>query len=341
MMSGSRQTLRMLAGWLGIVALVELLLLRTGTRTLIHIPGLGQFDTSIGILNESGRFAYYLAAVLLISILIYLSRILWQAGTRTSKVISGLLGLFLAVVLAGRTGLITSTAVGWFSLLMLIALLVSTWSGVKSIPRALFVAAWALVAWVVIGQELGGGLSGQSVDILVIAGEGLLLLAGVTAPLLVSARPTTASLVAGFGAFLAVAAGFSFGGSTLSILTLWNLGVPGWFSPIAYGLAFGGLVVAVWTALTSKESLAAAAIALLVAGGVGTISTYQTALVFTSVLLLGVTSSRPDLSRSTQPDDPAPLCWPGRPNVPGLGQRPSPPPSHQSGDNASQGAGGN
>ena len=43
-MSGSRQTLRMLVGWLGIVVLVELLLLRTGTRTLIHIPGLGQLD---------------------------------------------------------------------------------------------------------------------------------------------------------------------------------------------------------------------------------------------------------------------------------------------------------
>lgn len=295
MMSGSRRTLRMLAGWLGIVALVELLLLRTGTRTLIHIPGLGQFDTSIGILNEVGRFAYYLAVVLLISTLLYLGRVLWQAGSRTSKVISGLVWLFLVVALAGRTGLITSTAVGWLSLSVLVALLASTWSGVRSIPRALFVAAWVLAAWAVVGQDVGRGLSGQSVDIFVIAAEGLLLLTGVTAPLLVSERPTTRSLVAGFGAFLVVATGFSFGGSTLSILTLWNLGVPGWFSPIAYGLAFGGLVVAVWTSLTGREILTAAAIVLLVAGGVGTISTYQTALVFTAVLLLGVTTNRPSL----------------------------------------------
>lgn len=292
MMSGSRQTLRMLAGWLGIVVLVELLLLRTGTRTLIHIPGLGQFDVSIGILNEVGRFAYYLAAVILVSTLIYLGHILWQTGTRTSKVVSGVVWLFLAVALAGRTGLITPTTVGWLSLVVLIALLASTWSGVRSIPRALFVAAWVLAAWAVLGQDVGRGLSGQSVDVLVVAAEGLLLLAGVTAPLLVSERPGTRSLVAGFGAFLVVAAGFSFGGSTLSILTLWNLGVPGWFSPIAYGLAFGGLVVAAWTALANKERLVAAAIALLVAGGVGTISTYQTALVFTAVLLLGLVSTR-------------------------------------------------
>lgn len=295
MISDSRQTLRMLAGWLGLVALAELLLLRTGTRTLIHIPGLGQFDVSIGILNEVGRFAYYLAAVLLVSTLIYLGRILWLTGTRSSKVISGVVWLFLTVALAGRTGLITSTAVGWLSLLVLVALLVSTWSGVRSMPRALFVAAWALAAWAVLGQDVGGGLSGQSVDILVIAAEGLLLLAGVTAPLLVSDRPAAPSLVAGFGAFLVVATGFSIGGSTLSILTLWNLGVPGWFSPIAYGLAFGGLVVGGWTAMANRQTLTATAIALLVAGGVGTISTYQTALVFTAVLLLGVVSTRPGL----------------------------------------------
>lgn len=292
MMSVPRQTLRMLTGWLAIVALVELLLLRTGTRTLIHIPGLGQFDVSIGVLNEVGRFAYYLAVVLLVSTLIFLGRIFWLAGTRTSKVISGLVWLFLLAALVGRTGLTSPIAVGWFSLLVLIAVFALTWNGAKSIPRGLFVAAWTLAAWAVLGQS-GAGLSGQSVDILVIAAEGLVLLAGVTAPLVVSERPTTHALAAGFGAFLVVAAGFSFGGSTLSILALWNLGVPGWFSPIAYGLAFGGLVVAVWTAFRGRESLTVAAIVLLVAGGIGTISTYQTALVLTAVLLLGVVRTRP------------------------------------------------
>lgn len=118
-----------------------------------------------------------------------------------------------------------------------------------------------------------------------VVAESLLILAGVTAPLLVRGGVGKSALVAGLVASLAVAAGFSVGGSTLAILALWNLGVPGWFSPLAFGLAFGGLVAAVWSALAAQERLTAVSIGLLVAGGVGTISTYQTGLVLAAIAI--------------------------------------------------------
>jgi hypothetical protein len=77
------------------------------------------------------------------------------------------------------------------------------------------------------------------------------------------------------------------GASTLSILVLWNLGVPGWLPGIAYALALGSLVATLLSALASGRRLTAIGLVLLVAGGIGTISTYQTGLVLTAVLLLG------------------------------------------------------
>lgn len=57
--SSERHTVAGVSGLLGVLALAELILLRTGTRALIHIPGLGRFETPIRILAEVWRFAYY------------------------------------------------------------------------------------------------------------------------------------------------------------------------------------------------------------------------------------------------------------------------------------------
>jgi hypothetical protein len=85
-----------------------------------------------------------------------------------------------------------------------------------------------------------------------------------------------------------VAAAFAGGASTLSILVLWNLGVPGWLPGIALAVAFGGLVTSLWSALAGGERMTAVGIVLLFGGGVGLISTYQTGLVLAAILVLGV-----------------------------------------------------
>jgi hypothetical protein len=83
-----------------------------------------------------------------------------------------------------------------------------------------------------------------------------------------------------------VAAAFAGGASTLSIMVLWNLGVPGWLPGIAFALAFGGIVTAVWSAMASGDRVTAIGIVLLLGGGVGLISTYQTGLALAAILLL-------------------------------------------------------
>jgi hypothetical protein len=131
-------------------------------------------------------------------------------------------------------------------------------------------------------------LTGGKVDILVLSAESLLVLAGATSPLLLEKTPSKSALAAGVGAAVVVAAAFAGGASTLSILVLWNLGVPGWLPGIALAVAFGGLVTSLWSALAGGERMTAVGIVLLFGGGVGLISTYQTGLVLAAILVLGV-----------------------------------------------------
>lgn len=296
--------LRTLALWLGVAVVLELVFLRTGTRTLVHIPGLGRFEVPIGMLGEVGRFAFYLSLVLVVATLAYIGWSCWTRRTRAGRLVGGFALTFLLAAGLGRLGIVTDPAVAWFALFTMVGTLLVTWNGVRSIPVALFVTASALSTWSVLGQGTGGGLSGQAVDVSTVTAEALLILTGVTAPLLVAGRVTRSALLAGLVVVVGVSAGFSVGGSTLAILTLWNLGVPGWFAPIAYGFALGGLVVTLWSAISARMTTTACAVVLLVGGGIGPISTYQTALALTAVLLLGITKfeSPTDLE---QPDETA------------------------------------
>jgi len=112
-------------------------------------------------------------------------------------------------------------------------------------------------------------------------------------------------MIAGVAAFAVVGAGFWAGSPTLSILTLWNLGVPGWFSPIVYGLAFGGFLVAIWSAFNSRQVTIATGLLLMVAGGVGPISTYQTALALTAVTLIGLAVGASDIESAPENEEEA------------------------------------
>jgi hypothetical protein len=281
-------TLRPLAGWLGVVVLAELVLLRSGTRTLIHIPGLGGFETTIGLVSEVGRLAYYLAVVLVIVVLGYICHAGWSARTFAGSVVSGLVAVFLVAALLGRVGVIPVSAVGWVSLVVLVGLFLAIGVAARSVPVALFVAAWVFASWSVLGQEIGGGISGRAVDLTTVAAEGLLLLAMASTPLLAGRKIPTAAIVAGSAVFVVVTAGLQAGSATLSILTLWNLGVPGWFPPVAYGLAFGGLTVALWSSLAARSALTSCGLVLMVGSGVGPISTYQTGLAVVAVVFLGI-----------------------------------------------------
>lgn len=271
---------------LAVSVLAELFLLRTATRTLIHIPGVGDLEAPIRVVAEVGRFAYYLAVV---SVTVTLA-ILGVRHVRSAspwRVIAGVMTLALLLIAAAvRLEGVRPETAGWLTLAVLVVVTWTTWRGVESIPVGLFVLGSVAAGWSSLGQVAGSGLTGTQVDMLVLAAESLLVLAGATSPLLLGRPPTRSALAAGAGATVLVAAASAGGASTFSIMVLWNLGVPGWLPGIAFALAFGGVVTAIWSAMASGDRVTATGIVLLLGGGVGLISTYQTGLALAAILLL-------------------------------------------------------
>lgn len=271
---------------LAVSVLAELFLLRTATRTLIHIPGVGDLEAPIRVVAEVGRFAYYLAVV---SVTVTLA-ILGLRHVRSAspwRVIAGVMTLALLLIAAAvRLEGVRPETAGWLTLVVLVVVTSTTWRGVESIPVGLFVLGSVAAGWSSLGQVAGSGLTGTQVDMLVLAAESLLVLAGATSPLLLGRPPTRSALVAGAGATVLIAAASAGGASTFSIMVLWNLGVPGWLPGIAFALAFGGVVTAIWSAMASGDRVTATGIVLLLGGGVGLISTYQTGLALAAILLL-------------------------------------------------------
>ncbi len=273
--------------WLTVFVVAELLLLRIGTRTLIHIPGLGRFETPIRVLAEAGRLAYYAAAVLLMGVLVSMAYVRFK-NRNPNNMLGGFAVVgFLLVAGAGRIGVVSLSVVGWCLVAALVAALVAGWRGRGSVPLALFALGVVAAGWSALGQGAGGGLTGRQVDSLLIIAEISLVLAGLTAPLLLEEPPTRRALLIGLGAAIVTTAMLSVGPSTVWILVLWTLGVPGWLPGIVYAFALGGLVTTWWSALGSGQWHIGVGLVLLTAGGVGAISTYQSGLVLAGVLLVG------------------------------------------------------
>lgn len=275
---------------LAAAVLVEFVLLRTATRTLVHIPGLGSYETPIRVVAEVGRYSYYLAVVLLVATLSMLShRSLRRRDVRGWLIGGGTL-LFLVLAGAGRMGLLSQAAVGWSSIAIIVIITATLWRGLQTLPLGLFVVGTVMAGVAVLGQGSGGGLSGRQVDLFILAAEISLIAAGVTSPLLLRSAPRSGAIVVGGIAAVLVAGALVGAGSTLSVLLLWNLGVPGWLPGLGYALAAGALAITLTSALADRQVLAAAGVLLLVAGGIGLMSTYQTALVVAGILIIGWSS---------------------------------------------------
>jgi hypothetical protein len=286
-MSRSRVLLPALLWLLTVSAVIELLVLRTATRTLIHIPGTERFETPIRLLAETGRLAYYLAAVSLTVALTTLALVGLRSRSSRRVASGAAVVVFIAVAVAGRVEILPWRVAGWATLAILVLVGLMGWRGLPSLPVGLFVAAFVAAGSSVVAQVAGTGLTGGQVDALVWASEFSLVAAGLATPLLLKRAPGKSSWVIGaITATLAVGA-FISGASTITILVLWNVGVPGWLPGVAYALAFGCLSATLWSAVVRGERSVAIGVVLLTAGGVGLMSTYQSGLVLAGVLLLG------------------------------------------------------
>ena len=280
--TADRPLLTALAG----VAVVELVLLRLGTRTLIHIPGLGRFEDPIHIVAEVGRFAYYLAVVLLLSTLVTLAYRGFQERSLQSSGNGAVVVGFLLVAGAGRLEMIPPPWVGGYATLAMVIVLVFGWKGWRSVPLLMFVVAALAAGWSALGQEFGAGFAVDQVDTLLLVAELALVLAGITSLLLLNQRPSRSVLLGGVATTVLFTTILVAANSTMSILLLWTAGVPGWLPAISYGVALGGLVITGWSALSTGQWSVGLGLVLLAAGGVGMISTYQSGLVLAGLLLI-------------------------------------------------------
>lgn len=101
----TRSPLEVVLSIVPVVALAELLLIRTFYRVGIFIPKRGPFRTIYAVLTDAGSFAFNLSTVLVLFALAMLASLAWRRGRRP---VASTLGVFLAgslvAMLPGATG---------------------------------------------------------------------------------------------------------------------------------------------------------------------------------------------------------------------------------------------
>ena len=118
--------------WLTVFVLAELFLLRIGTRTLIHIPGLGRFETPIRVLAEAGRFANSAAVLFLVAVLVSMAYVRFKSRDPSSMLAGSAAVGFLLVAGAGRLGVVSLSVVGWSLSAALVVAVLAGWRGRRS-----------------------------------------------------------------------------------------------------------------------------------------------------------------------------------------------------------------
>lgn len=286
--SPARIDLRWLALATAVVAAVEMALLRVLTRTVIHIPGLDWFRSPYRIVTEAGRFALYLAAVLLVVLMTLAAVRAWDRGGR--PVTAVLLG-FLVVAAGVRLGLVGETVSGTATALLVLAAVVAPpgWSTARRLPLIAMAVAFAITAAVDILGSAAPGVRLPTAG-LIQAAEALALL-GAAALALVAPRPAVRkAAIAGVVVAVLVAAALMRAEATTEILLLWNLGVAGYFHPLFYAVACGALTYAGVRSGLERDAAAVAGILLVLAGGIGLHSTLQSGELIMGLTLLAFPS---------------------------------------------------
>ncbi|MFN8036427.1 MAG: hypothetical protein U0V73_10870 [Acidimicrobiia bacterium] len=265
-----------------VVAAVELGVLRLFTRTIVHIPGAAGLSPILSAVSTVGRFAYYLASVLLVATLVVLAAAF--RDRRGGAVGAAVVVAFGAVALLARAGF-----VGDVGLALLVCGCVAAMgmintrvhSGRTRLPVLLFVAAFLLAGLYAVVQAPGVAepFAARALSPVLFATEALAVAAALASPVMLTRRPSRR--VSAIGAAVALGA---FGvlvanPSTTKILMLWTFGLAGYFPSWVYGAALGAVTVTVVGLVREDRGAAALGIALVVMGGIGLHSTYQSALV--------------------------------------------------------------
>lgn len=269
------------AAWLAAAAVIELVVLRSFTRTAIHIPGMEAMATPYRLLTLAGRFDYYMAAVLVAGCLPLAALALGGRCGRAGLLAAAGIGVFAMTAFATRAGILGELlppALVTLSL-ALIVLGIAFVHRRLAIALAVYVAAFALASADAVGQAAAQeGLPQLDGRNLLWASE--VVAVGAAISLYLAFRVGRDSRSARFGlAAAALTAIVLIGGaSTAKILLLWNQGMTGTLPAIAYAVAVGLIAATITGLIQERRWLAASALLLIVLGGLGLHSTYQSGL---------------------------------------------------------------
>lgn len=299
-------------GWLvevtALTAAAELLVLRLFTRTIIHIPGAQDAAGPLSLVAWAGRYAYWLAVLALVATLAVLVR---ELGARRCVIATTAVVVFLVSAAGARAGAVGDAALALAVCLSVLLLATAAWpalAGPGRVVLSAFTAAFVVSAVYALAQSgaiIAAPTSGRTAPLLVTA-EGLVLAGGALTPSLVpKAGDRRAAFVGGL-AGIAVFGALAASASTTKILLLWNLGLAGYFPAPIYGVVAGTIVYTGIALARAGRHRSAFALALVVIGGIGLHSTYQSGLVIAGLALLGpldaaLPSGRGALSPAARP----------------------------------------
>jgi hypothetical protein len=305
----------LLAAGLALASLTELLILRTFTRTAIHIPGLQALKEPYEGLAFTGRYAYFVSvALLLVALPVLVSR-LWAGRTTAGRIGAASVAFFAigaalaALQAADRLVIDAVTA----SAVVMLAMAAAGRVELRATAPLLFAAAFALSAGHTLAQGAAQqGLGSGSADWMLHAAEIAGVAFAISTPLLVSRQPGRASLAAGGIVGLVTLAAFLGNGSTSRILLLWNEGLSGTLPAFAYAVAGGALAAAMVEALRLRRATLLIALLLLTTGGIGLHNTYQTGLVIAGLAILCLGAFEPQEAAQEVSNEQRDATAPGR-----------------------------
>jgi hypothetical protein len=293
-------------------SLLELAMLRIGTRTAIHIPGLERIAGPYRMFAETGRLMFFAAVVLLALLLAYLVRDLYLDGrTRAAACLSS----FVVVAALGGLRLIGNDVMAP-AVTVIVAILGFVVLARQSRPVRVVVGlfvftflAGALQA--LLQSSVGGGLTGPfrylptGVEVMAVAfaiSSGPLFWRALRPGRALTRRVQWSAVVTG----LLVTAVILANPSTSHILMLWNIGLTGALPAAIYGLAAASLLVAVVSSFQCQQQTLALALVLLLLGGISLTSTYQSGLLIAGLGLMDLTVMRPgsQLPDAAEPRNP-------------------------------------
>ena len=274
---------------LAVAAALELTILRMFTRTAIHIPALHEFARPYEVLTRLGQYDYYVAAVLLVVALPIAALTLGRRAGRAGVLAAAGIGLFTAVALLARFEALDQGVEAALTAAAVVSVAVALF---VANPRAgaafgLFAAAFALSASDSVLQSLAqhgyGTMDGRTPLWL---SEVFVVAFGLATPAALSVRAARRSVVVAAFAGLFAMAMLVGAAPTTKILMLWNFGLTGALPAVGYAAALAAVVLTLVGLFGDGRRFAATGVVLIVTGGIGMHSTYQSGLVVLGLAVL-------------------------------------------------------